>query len=620
MPKYQLPDSAQKALQTVELSQAFHDKIVASHERRFRAFEGHMAQSSQAAQWQSQLHPPYLNHIVETHVSSIVDDTFSFRVKPKPRLYGPQQFELALLGAKAHEDLHKQQLANDRFNELQRPLALIAAVDGWSVAKTRWRNEVGPKKRLVVENGAPAELLAQFPDAHIPKLVEKETIETLFDGPETEAVDTPDFYWEEAAPHLDKSAWCAHAVWMTLDDIKAGAKAGRYDAGAVAELSKPTDMADKSSVEQEREKRSRKKGRIEVLEIYNRADKTVTTIAGRKVLLRGPKPWPFWHGQFPFVAFSTRPFPFSVQGSSIVEKLMHLQEAVWDVMNQRHDNLKFLNNAISMVRVDVDDPDLPYEPGAQWFLEDPTNGVKMWSPDPTAAQISLPAEQILTTSMQNLAGGHPFTSTSEADSSGAGTTATGAALVSNIAQGMEKSAKTWMYYSYQRVGQQRMELNQQFIREPIYLSVADDPSVPPSEVLPELLQGDFLFDISPMSESLMRSERRAEKQGLFQTFIQAAPVLESTGTHMNYKALSEDLLDAFDLQDTQKYFVAAPAAPAGGPPGVSGQQQPELQPPSGGTTAPQSIAANTSPSHNASLAPSQFMQRMGAQTGGVSNT
>lgn len=616
MAKYQLPDTAEKALRTVEAGQQFHDRIVTAHEKRFRAFEGKMERFSDAAQWQSQLHPPYLNHIVETHVSSLVDDQFAFRVKPKPRLYSPAEFERATLGAKAHEDLHRQQLANDRFNEVQRPLAVIAAVNGWSVAKTRWKNEVAPRKRLIVENAAPRELLAQFPDAHIPKLVERETVETIFDGPETCAIDTPDFYWEEAAPHLDQAAWCAHATWMTLDDIQALAKKGVYDQSAVAELSRPTDTPNPSSVEQDREKRSRKKGRIEVLEIYDRASKTVTTVAGRRVLLRGPKAWPFWHGQFPFVVFATQPFPFSVQGSSIVDKLMHLQEAVWDVMNQRHDNLKFLNNAIAIVRADVDDPDLPYEPGAQWFLDDPA-AVQMWTPNPVAAQVSLPAEQILTTAMQNLAGGHPFTTTSESDALGT-STATEAALVSNIAQGMERSAKTWMYYGYQRVGQQRTELNQQFIREPIYTMVvgADDrPLI--NEVVPELLQGDFLFDISPMSESLMRSERRSESQGLFQTFIAAAPVLAGSGVGMNYKALAEDLLETFDKQDTQRYFSAQPPAPQQAP-GQPQQGAPDVGGP-GGTTAPQSIQANVSPSHNASLAPSQFLQRTGAQTGGVHN-
>jgi hypothetical protein len=160
--------------------------------------------------------------------------------------------------------------------------------------------------------------------------------------------------------------------------------------------------------------------------------------------------------------------------------------------------------------------------------------------------------------MQNLAGGHPFTSTSEAQSQGADT-ATEAALVSNIAQGMERRAKMELYYSYQRVGQQRTELNQQFIREPVYsLVTGTDNQKQIAEILPQILQGDFLFDIAPMAESLMRSERRAEQQGLFQVSVQSAPVFAASGTPLNLKALYEDLLESFDKGDTQKYFASAP--------------------------------------------------------------
>jgi hypothetical protein len=201
--------------------------------------------------------------------------------------------------------------------------------------------------------------------------------------------------------------------------------------------------------------------------------------------------------------------------------------------------------------------------GRSGSLDNPQQ-VQMWTPNPIAAQVSIPAEQMVLTTMQNLSGGHPFTSTSEASAQGADT-ATEAALVSNIAQGMERRAKTELYYSYQRVGQQRLELNQQFIREPVYASLVGQDGKPSfREILPELLQGDFLFDITPMAESLMRSERRAEAQGAYQVALQAAPVQAAVGQPLNLKAFAEDWLDAYDKQDKERYFSAAP--------------QPQLQP------------------------------------------
>jgi hypothetical protein len=194
-----LPDTAEQALRKVEAAGQFHDALVSAYKKRLDAFQGRMDKLASAAQWQSSLHPPYLNHIVETTVASLVDDQIVFKVTPKPRLYDAMEWEKAIVGAKAHEALHRQQMARDRFSEQQRPLTLIAAVNGWSVAKTFWRNEVAPKKRLEVVNGAPDEISHLV---HVPKLVERTAVETVFDGPVTEAVDPRDFYWEEAAPHL----------------------------------------------------------------------------------------------------------------------------------------------------------------------------------------------------------------------------------------------------------------------------------------------------------------------------------------------------------------------------------------------------------------------------------
>jgi hypothetical protein len=52
----------------------------------------------------------------------------------------------------------------------------------------------------------------------------------------------------------------------------------------------------------------------------------------------------------------------------------------------------------------------------------------------------------------------------------------------------------------------------------------------------------------------MRSERRAEQQGLFQISVQAAPVMAAMKTPLNLKALYEDLLESFDKGDPQKVF------------------------------------------------------------------
>lgn len=615
MPKNLLGEDGERALRLVEENQKFHDDLVEKCDKRWAEFEGVLERNSNAARWESQLHPPYLNHIVETQLAGLLDERFSFRVKPMPRMFNPGEYASVALGAKAHEILHRQQLKQDRFNEFQRPYALDAAVCGIGIAKSFWLSKHRSRKRNVVVNAAPPELRAL--GAFVPKLEVVERVEPVFDGPTTESLDPRDCYWHEAATALEKSRFFAHSVWVSYADLMEDAKAGNYDEAACRELEGATEQAD-DSYNADRRRRGRKKDMIEVLEVWDREKRTVTWIGARKVVLRS-KPWPFWHGQYPFTVVSLQPYPRTLRGMSVVEKLAHLQEAAWDLMNQRIDNVRFLNNAIAIVRSDVDDIDaLDYAPRAQWMLEDPS-AVQMWTPNPLPAEISLGAESQIKQDMQNLAGSQPFTSTSEARNVSADT-ATEAALVTNLAQMATKQMKGRLYGAYELIGQQRMELNQQFIREPIYAErVGLDQQQEVVEILPHLLQGDYLFDIQPMNESLNRSERRAEASSRFQVLMQAAPALIAMGVPLNAKALLEDFLASYDEEDVERYLTAAPPQAAGPLGGGQQQGQPETGGQPGGVTAPQSIDPAVSPSTQASLSPEVFMQRIGAQKGGVSN-
>lgn len=617
MSKNPLGEAGQRALALVEDSQAFHDKLVTDCDKRWREFEGRMEWGSEAAQWQSKLHPPYLNHIIETQLAGLLDERLTFRVTPQPRLYDPGEYQSAALGAKAHELLLRCQMKNARFNEFQRPFALDAAVTGIGVAPTTWRVEEGKRKRNIVVNAAPPELEAL--GVFIPQIRTVERVEAFYDGPAVEAADPRDCYWHEGATSLEKSRFFAQAIWMTYADLVAEAKAGRYDMDAVRSLEHQTEQTGDGQ-DGDRYRRGRRRDMIEVLWVWDRERKHVTVIGGRNTLLRD-KPWPFWHNQYPFTTVSLQPLPRALKGMSVVEKLAHLQEMTWDLMNQRIDNVRFINNFISILRADVDDVDaFPFEPGAQWFLEDPA-GVQQWAPNPIPAEVSLGAEAILKQDMQNLAGGQPFTSTSEARGIGADT-ATEAALVTNLAQMATKQMKGRLYGAYERIGQQWVELNQQFIREPVYAEkIGLDSEQERVEILPHMLVGDYRFDISPMNESLNRAERRSEANGRFQMFIQAAPALAALGVNLNYRKLVEDVLHSWDEPDIDSYFSAQQPPPQNPPlGGGAAQQLPMSQEGPGGVTAPQSIDPAVSPSTQASLSPQVFQQRAMAMGGGSNNT
>jgi hypothetical protein len=606
-----LTDKAEQALRKIEKSNEFHDALVTRIRNQMDAYEGTLRDDSDAAQWQSQLHPPILNHLVETALSTLIEQEMAFKIQPAPRFYNPGEEKKAQDGGRAHEILMRQQMKQDRFNEFQRPFVLQAAICRLSVAKTYWRQDLRPRNRL--------EMVPVIPGVPWPVRLKKTTkVESCFDGPVTETVDLRDFYWHEAAVSLEKSRWCAHAIWMSEDDIQRLAKQGVYDKAAADEVQHPSDPAPdkKDDLERDREKRGRKKDMVEVLEIWDRETGLVTTIASRRVLLR-QAPWPFWHNEYPFVTTSLAPFPFSLQGLSLVEKLVDLQSSYWDLLNQTIDSNRFINNAMYTIASDLDDPEnFDPSPGAVNIMERPDQ-VQMFKPEIALATVAMPMMQQLQQHMQDLAMGQPF-----APPLSGRVTATEMSLLTNIAQQQAAGMKNQLFYAYQRIGHQRVQLNQQFIRQPIYVDqIGLDQATEVLEVLPEILQGDYLFDVSPMSENMMRSEKRSEAQGLFQLAVQSAPVMAAVGQPWNMQAFGDKLLEGWGIEDTAQFYSAKPQQPQGPPgqPGQPGQGGPPQQEGPGGVTAPQSIAPEVSPSNQASIAPSVFNARAQASQGGIVN-
>ena len=604
----------------VERDTAFHDeknrRILAQQE----AYEGILKRTDDGAQWESTLHPPLINHAVETAMTMLIEDNIEFEITPTPKEYNGQDWLDAVEAAKNNEVLFRRQMGNsgDRFHEFQRPFVLQAAINRVSIAKTHWCKETDTVSYL--ENKLLVPKLGRLSPR---RLREASGEKVLFDGPKTETVDLRDFYWNEAAVSLDVARYCAHAVWMSLADIEAYAQQGIYDSAAVAMLSQ--DQADRqaqptgSDIELEREKRGRKNGLIEVLEVWDRDTRTLHVIGARRVLLHQGD-WPFWHRQFPFVAMSLAPFPFSIQGLSLVEKLADMQQAFWDLLNQTRDNTKLINNAIILLAADYDDPDaFEYAPGAVNTVDRPDQ-VKMWQPEYQIAQAAMPLMEKLQSDIQNLAMGQPIS----VPMSGR-VTATEIATLSQIAQNAAQKMKDQVTYAYQRIGYQRLRLNQQYIRtDQHFIQKGPDGSRQPKTVPPHGFLGDFDFELKPSPDSAIRAERRAEAQSLVTLFVQSAPVFASIGQPLNGKAFMDKLLEAFDIEDTAEFYSAQPQMPQGpGAPGAPASGGGEGAGPGGqpvGVTGPNSINPAVSPSAQGSLAPGVALARALASQGGLRNT
>jgi hypothetical protein len=622
----QLSEKATKALSLFEDGcSAYHDIFCEKVKRGHQAYRAILDKSAQArTDWQLKLMPPFVQNIVESTLAGLVDAQFKYKVKPRARFFDPGEYEMAAQGAKAHEILHGHQLACDHFDEKQWPFALQDAICGLTVAKTSWRREYVRRPHL--EGYWDAE-------AGIPRMREVEAKVSIgFDGPTTDVVNVEDFFWHEAAVELQRSPVIAHRVWMHYTDLKANEKSDNRPFGYsnLGDLKDAKGRGEEYSAHRIADGSSRTKDMIEVLEIWWREDDGqiwMVTLGNRKAELKPPRKNPFWHGEYPFVVCSTRPDLFAIPGVSQVEKIAHLQDAHWDLENQMRANVELQNNFIVAVNTNmVTDIDaLVHEPGARWPVEGSlTEALQQFTPDPTATTLALPHLARLETQMQNLAGGQPFTTTSESRGVGADT-ATEAALVTNLAQRATMRLKQQLNYAYGRIGQQRTELNQQFVRTPLAVEVIglnNESEFQP--VMPYLLgkPGEYLFDTTPMNESLMRAERKAEINTLSQILqpwvaIQLQLAQSGAATPLNTDALLEEVIEQNGFPEPKRFFSTKQAPPPQAP---GAPQQPGAPEGPGGVTAPQSIDPSVSPSGQASVSPQTMMARALSMGGGVSNT
>lgn len=614
-----------------------HDEFVLEVEKRYKTYRGVLELRSDAAQWTTKAHPPYIMHIVETTLANLIDPQLKFKIRPRPtmsNLVDPDARRRAREGAEAHQIVSDWQLRLDQFSDKQRPFALQNAIAGMTVMKNFWAVKRELRRQLVSVEEPVLDVQEQpviLPDGTpltMPKLVEKTGVVTVYDGPTSEVRDVRDWIWTPNAISLQDSPYIIDRVWKLPEEVWEGFKDGgpygpsrggwsEKECKEVLSTSKDSASEELTTRESDLFNIERTKGLVEVWEVWDRIEKTVTVVANRSVLLAHREGFPFFHDDYPFVVVASQPDLFRIPGVSQVEKIAHLQTLIWDIMNQSVDNLRLVNNSIFWFRPDIEDPDAyEFYPGARWPVEDP-NQVQAWSPPPLPAEVSLGREALLKGDMQNLAGGFPFSS--GADSQFVDQkTATGASIVSSIAQRSMNLAKQQFYQGYAQVGNQRLALNQQFLREPIVVPVLGvDGEEDLREVWPEMLAGEYEFVQEPVPDSIMKQEAQASAQALLQVVLAAFPVVTAAAqtqaaTPLNLDAFIEDLLKAFDKEDIDRYFASKPPAvmpPTSGlggglPPVPPGDATAPL-----GVTGPNSINPAVSPSSSMSMSPMRNLQR-----------
>lgn len=583
-----------------------HDLYAARVDRWYRSWRGILERDSEANDWRSKLHPPYILQIIETLCAGVLDPNPTWKVRARQRM-SLDAAEIAE-GAKALEILLAAQRDQDQMVLKQRSHRLQGLVAGMTVWKTLWTFE----ERLVSKTRQVPGLDDLGFEADVDE--EYEDLEPTQDDPSVECVDVRDWIPHESARDVATAQRITHRVWLSYEDLLELQSQGVYS--NVADLRDTRSFADAlASRETDLHQVDRTKDLFEVLEIWQGGK--VYTVANRNVELSS-RDNPFDHGKFPFVTCAPIPDLFRMQGISVVELVEDLQEMLWTLQNQRLDNLELLNNAIVKVREGSMFETPVFAPGEQWLMDD-LSAAEMLQMPTFPAEISLQSEGLIKADIQNIPGASPALL---GQAEGAEQTATEISLLTNLAQRRLSAMKFQFTLADKAVAEQWIELNKQFLTEERYVSIVGEDGdegwvlINPDSFAPL----EWRVEVEQMDESAMRQERLAEAQARFQVATAAAPLMAAIGQPMNMRAFLEDILEAAGVSDKDRYFsqVPQPAGAAQGQGGGSAAAPTALPAGANGTTAPQAIDMN-SPSNVFSQSPVAAQQRMGAMAGGPSN-
>lgn len=598
--------------QAEQFSQSYVDKV----ERRYRAYRG-MAElrTDSADAWRSNLTTPYILQTIEGMIATMLDPNPMWNVEPRPQPFEGIEVILARIGAgDIAGNALQWAMDNDNFALKQRPFMQQDLIAGRTVAKIGWRTK---KTRRMVLTPVEAQVLGQYGDIldSFPSTEEREEEVTIFDGPTMEVRDVRDFFHPESANNVDDAAWLIDRTWQTYDALYAKQEAGLYrNCEKLKESQNIAGQTGYTEREQMLRNQDRTKGLIEVLEYWT--DERVITVGNRKTVL-SDIPNPYHHGRKPFVVCSAMPDAFQFHGISVVESLAQIQQMLWTIQNQSIDNVRLSGNQITLVRSDVDDVDsFEFHPGAMWEVEDPSQ-VTQLPVDPNIGNITIQREQLIKGDLQNIMGGLPMAggvSSGSIDQS----TATGMSIITTIAQKIIAARKQHFTFAYEEIGEQFLQLMGQMMRSDRAISVMGKEGRRRLLLVSPLdLQGDFDCTISVMDDSMLRQEKRAEAQALLQTAANVSQLLP-----LNLKAFMDNMLDAYGIQDKEKYYAHAQGTmgqAAGAPPG---------SPPGGVSTPPSAAPAPTAapvpgnpggmtapPGGGLSMSPDQFATSQMAQVG-----
>lgn len=634
-------DQVKRVTRRLETCKPSHDQFVRKFERMDRAYRGIVNPSDKAAGWRNISNPRIGFQMIETVVANTIEEGLLLRCVPSPKPgMSLEEAQSMLLQVEAAEDLIRAEHRLDDMDEKQRPLFLSDAICGIGIISERWAYNTGITQKQVVVHDPVHDPSTGVEIGHVPRVEMQATEELVRDHSTAEIVDPRDFMIHPSARNLQPrqqggAQYVINRVWYSMQQLR------EYERGGyMRNVDKLGESRDQTTEHSDRERMlyniDRGKDLIECLELWEYAEGAIwrTIVGNRKVLLSPRQLSPFEHGEYPFIATSSMPQLFTMRGMGTMELIESLQQMLWTLQSQRMDNIELINNAILLIRADIDDPEaFEWFPGARWPVQAPTD-VQTFQPPYQLASLTLEAENVLKSDLQSVTSAAPLAGGVSEGSNNP--TATGTSIVMSNAQKALQARKYQCMKGLVREAEMRLKNIQQFGTDKRLLHVlgASGESIF-KEIDPLKILGRFDWGWDASTESMNRQEKRAEATQWLQVVSGLAPMMAATQQPLDLKELVLWAAKRWNITDAERFFSQQPAAlgAAAGPGGPDSAPTPgpsntvntgnvdgaPPQPNLGVTAGSAVDSSSPSATGGVSASPSVFMQRALAMSGGSNN-
>lgn len=413
-------------------------------------------------------------------------------------------------------------------------------VMGMGPAKIFWRNHTEKQQRTTWATDITGSMTSST-----------ETYECVDDRPSFEPIDVYDFLYDPSASRTDQMGYCLIRHWVTLESLK--------DAGIYQNLDKVAET--RAGTEQDTKRTGRNHaGSVEVVEYWTRH--RLITVANRTVVIQN-EPQPYFHNQLPIICANTTPDLYTCDGTAVIDLLMPMQAAAWDIWNQMLRNVDIANLLMVKVRrgTRFDRQQLSNMDVGSVLDVDSTDDVEFWNAGNSILEPGMDMLKLLETTMQQISGANVYLA-GGAQGTVDTKTATGISLIQSMAQKLVVAMRQVMWSEYRRKGLQEIALIQQLTPRPIEYRVLGAAQAETwKTVMPWELSGEFDFEVGDQSQSLNEQQVRAEAQQLVNLWLEGAPIMAQQGIAPNMKAVYSDALEAYGKKDIDSYFQALPPPP-----------------------------------------------------------